>query len=359
MKNKKILILIIIIIIIISYAINTGIKIYNWQTIVKDMINNSPSKILDNDGNIIAEIGNNKNIDNVPITSIPKNLKNAYISIEDQRFYSHHGIDIKRTSYAIFSYIKHLGSSSFGGSTLTQQLVKNLTGDNTSKISRKFQEWIRAISLEKVLSKEEILEAYLNIIYVGPNIYGVSLGSNYYFDKDVSKLSLAECAFLAGINNSPNSYNPFNKDVNNTEKINNRTKTVLYKMNELGYIGSEEYSDACAEVDNGLNFKNGKLKNSTKSKIYSYHSDALISQIISELSTKKNISKEFANNYLEMAGLNIYSTQNSNIQSIIEKEFINKKYILKSSNDSETTSQAAMIVINNNTGYVVRMCTVV
>lgn len=355
MKNKKTIITIIIIIIIL-YAINTGFKIYNWQTIAKEMINNSPSIVLDTDENIIAEIGNNKNTKNISIDSIPKNLINAYISIEDQRFYSHHGIDIKRTSSAIFSYIRHLGSSSFGGSTITQQLVKNLTGDSSSKISRKLSEWIKAVALEGTLSKNEILEAYLNIIYVGPNIYGVSLGSEYYFNKDISKLDLAECAFLAGINNSPNSYNPFNKNVDNSEKIRKRVKTVLYKMHELGYIQSQEYDDACLEVDSGLEFKNGNIKNDTKNEIYSYHTDALISQIILDISKNKKISESFANNYIEMAGLKIHSTQVSNIQDIMEKEFSSKKYLLESSLNPGTSSQAAMIIIDHSTGSVVRVC---
>ena len=355
MKSKKI-IFIIIIFVIILYAINTGFKIYKWQTMAKDMLNNSPSKVLDTDGNVIYEIGNNKNTKNISIKSIPNNLINAYISIEDQRFFSHHGIDIKRTSSAIFSYIKHLGSSSFGGSTITQQLVKNITGDNSSKISRKFSEWGRSLALESILSKDEILEAYFNIIYVGPNIYGVGLGSEYYFSKDISELDLAECAFLAGINNSPNSYNPFSKETDNSDKIKKRVKTVLYKMNELGYITSQEYDDACIEVDNGLNFKNGKINNNNKNTIPSYHTDALIAQVVEDVSKNKKISESFANNYLEMAGLTIYSTQNTKIQNIIEKEFSNSKYILKSVNTPDTTSQAAMIIMDHTTGNVVRLC---
>jgi penicillin-binding protein 1A len=132
-------------------------------------------------GNLIETIGDEKIKDNVSISDIPENLKNAYISIEDQRYYSHHGVDIKRTGAAILSYISHGGSSSFGGSTITQQLVKNLTGDSSSSVSRKIKEWIKAFELEIFCSKDEILESYFNIIYVGPNVYGVSARCSILF----------------------------------------------------------------------------------------------------------------------------------------------------------------------------------
>ena len=337
--------------IIIVLAIYCGIYIYKWQSIAKDMIYNTPSTVLDTDGEVIAELGNNKNTKNLALSEIPDNLKNAYISIEDQRFYSHFGVDLPRTSAAIISYIKNLGSSSFGGSSITQQLVKNLTGDSSSTITRKVNEWIKAFGLELILEKNEILQAYLNIIYVGPNIYGVGLGSNYYFDKDVSELNLAECAFLAGINNSPNSYNPFGEK-DNSEKIKTRTSTVLSKMLELNYISENDYNAALESVSKGLIFKQGKIESTSKNNIYSYHTDALINEITQDISKKKKISTEFATNYIEMAGLKIYSTQNSTIQSLIETELSKQKYIIKSKNDSTAHAQAAMVVINHSNGQV-------
>ena len=355
-KKFKLLkfIIIFIIILIVFSAIKTGIYISSWQKLATDMISNTSSIVLDTDGKTIAEIGNSKIRSNISMSEMPNYLKNAYISIEDQRFYKHSGVDLPRTSAAIFSYIKNLGSSSFGGSSITQQLVKNLTGNNSSKITRKINEWIKAFALENVLEKDEILEAYLNIIYVGPNIYGVEMGAKYYFNKSVSDLSLAECAFLAGINNAPNSYNPFSEK-NNSEKISNRTKTVLNKMLELEYITNEECETAKSEIDKGLKFKKGNLDKETSSGIYSYHTDALITEIISDISKQKNISEDFAENYLEMAGLKIYSTQNSDIQNTIEKEFSKSKYKLKSKNDSSVTAQGAMVIIDHKTGIVVRM----
>lgn len=349
-KILKILIILFIIILIIL-GIRAGIYAYKWQLLAKSMIINEPSIVYDTNENIIAKIGSEKNQKNVSLSELPEYLPNAYVAIEDQRFYKHSGIDLKRTSAAIFSYIfKHNGSS-FGGSTITQQLVKNLTGDNSSTIYRKISEWIRAYELEFVLSKEEILESYLNIIYVGPNIYGVEMGSEYYFNKSSSKLSLAESAFLAGINNAPNSYNPFGEK-DNSEKISKRTKTVLNKMLELQYIDENEYKEAILEIDKGLNFKKGTMQNNNDG-IYSYHTDALLSELISDISKKENISTNFATNYIYMSGSKIYSTQNSSIQKEIEKEFTNKNYILQSKKDTKSTSQAAMIIIDHSTGYVV------
>ncbi len=352
-KKKKIVkrFLLLLFIIIIALGIWLGISMHSWQSIAKEMIKNRPSTVLDSDGNIIAELGSEKIHKNITFSEIPDNLKNAYISIEDQRFYKHHGVDMKRTLAAIGSYVIHFGSSSFGGSTITQQLVKNITGDSSDSISRKISEWIKAFELEICTSKEEILGTYLNIIYVGPNIYGVEMGSKYYFDKSVSNLSLAECAFLAGLNHSPNSYNPF-VGKNNSEKIVSRTKTVLYKMLELGYITQEDYDEAIAEVEQGLKFTKGEAKSESNS-IYSYHTDAVISELISTLSKKKHISESFATNYLNMSDLTIFSTQNSTIQDNIEKEFLNGKFILKSSKSDDITSQAAMIIVNQYNGQVV------
>ena len=190
-------------------------------------------------------------------------------------------------------------------------MVKNLTGDSSDSIIRKVKEWWKAWQLETCLSKEEILEGYLNVIYVGPSIYGVEAGARYYFNKSVSNLSLAECAFLAGINHSPNSYNPFT-DEDNSQDIKDRTNTVLSKMLELGYITEAEEQSATAELESGLNFKKGEIESG--SGVYSYHTDALINEITEDIADKYNISETFATNYINMAGLTIHSTQDSSIR---------------------------------------------
>ena len=347
-KIKKIIITVIIIIIVIL-AIILGISAYNWKQITTDMFLNENSVIVDSDGNVIAELGSERKKIKIENEEVPENLKNAYVSIEDERYYKHHGVDIKRTGSAIINYVIHIGNSSFGGSTITQQLVKNLTGDNSGSISRKVKEWWKAYLLECYFSKEEILDMYLNIIYVGPNIYGVGAGSQYYFSKDVQNLTLAECAFLAGINNSPNSYNPFDDETDNTEKIKNRTITVLDKMLELEYITEDEYNTAVSEVNNGLRFRQGTVEASDG--IYSYHTDALINEIIQDIADKKNITEDFATNYLYLGGLTINSTQNSSIQDETETEFNKRQYHI-ASREGGDPAQAAMVIIDHKTGQV-------
>ena len=334
------------------FAIYRMVSYFSWRSLILPMMQNETSIIVDANGNVIEKIGAEKKQNNIKLSDIPDNLKNAYIDIEDERFYSHKGIDVKRTSAAIGSYIIHGGKSSFGGSTITQQLVKNLTGNDDNSIARKTEEWLKAIELESFSSKDDILESYLNIIYVAPNTYGVDMGAKYYFNKDVRDLSLAECAFLAGINNSPNSYNPFN-DKDNTDKIKKRTKTVLSKMLELKDISNDEYNNAVQEVENGLAFNNGDIQ-AENDGIYSYHTDALISEVVSEIADKKKIDTTFATNYLNMAGLTIYSTEDIQIQEKLETEYSQSKYVLTS--NSGSTSQSAMVVIDHSTGYVVRMC---
>lgn len=348
--NKKIkkIIIIIVVILILLLGIFLGVSSHNWKQITEEMFVNETSIVVDSEGKTIAKLGSERKKIKINNEDIPKNLKNAYVAIEDERFYKHHGVDIKRTASAIFSYIIHAGSSSYGGSTITQQLVKNITGDNTDSVVRKVKEWWKAYQLEWYFSKDEILGTYLNVIYVGPNIYGVEAGAKYYFNKSVQQLSLTECAFLAGINNSPNSYNPFGEK-DNKEKISKRTKIVLGKMKELGYINEEEYNNAISEVEKGLNFKKGNIE--SEGAIYSYHTDALVTEVISDISKKKNINETFATNYLYMAGLTINSTQNDNIQKQTEKEFQKSKYSIASKQGGDP-SQAAMVIIDHKTGQV-------
>ena len=344
-KILKFAIILLIIFAIIRYII----AIYRWRLLAKDMLLNQTSIVLDIDENKIATLGGYKKKIALSSDEIQDNIKNAYVAIEDERFYKHHGVDAKRTGSAIVSYITHFGKSGFGGSTITQQLVKNMTGDNSEKATRKVKEWWRAWELESCSSKDDILTAYLNMIYTGPDIYGIEAGSVYYFNKSSKDLTLEECAFLAGINNSPNSYNPFTEE-DNSELIKKRTKTVLNKMNDLDYISDKEYKEAIERLEQGLNFEKGELESETS--VYSYHTDAAINEITEEISKKYNISYQFATNYLENAGLTIYSTQDTEIQKELETEFEKEKYILDSE-ISDAHSQAAMVIIDHSQGYVV------
>lgn len=345
-KRKLIFVLVILVILLIMFLIS----LFKWNRIMKDVITCKNSVVVDSSGNVIAVLGESRIQETVSLDKIPNNLVHAYVAIEDKNFYKHNGINVKRTVGAIGSYVIHRGSANYGGSTITQQLVKNVTGENESKISRKIVEWDRAIMTEMVLSKDEIMQTYLNIIYVGPNVYGVQMGAKYYFNKDVSELDLAECAYLAGLNHSPNSYNPFGQN-DNSEKIKNRSKLVLKVMLEENYINNDEYQKAVKEIDDGLKFKKGDVK-PKGSGVYSYMVDATISEAVSDLEKEKNMSTSFATNYLYYSGLTIYSTQNSDIQKNIEDEFAKSKYMVKSEKNAEITAQAAMVVIDHENGQV-------
>lgn len=194
------------------------------------------SVIVDSNGGIIANLSGDEKRKIITLEDMADYLPKAYVAIEDERFYKHSGVDFKRTAGAIIHTV--FGKSSYGGSTITQQLVKNITKDKEDSglegIFRKIKEWAKAYQVERMISKDQILELYLNILFVGSsNLHGVELGAQYYFNKSAKDLDLAECAFMAGINSSPNAYDPFDETKDVTEKIKKKTKTVLAKMKEL------------------------------------------------------------------------------------------------------------------------------
>ena len=355
---KTILTLIFIVVILGLSA--SGFVAYKVYEIVKDSklsendlaIKYENSVIRDINGNEIGVLNGNENRISITLEDMPEYLPKAFVSIEDERFYEHKGVDIKRTLKATYTYIKNKGSSPFGGSTITQQLVKNLTQEKEDTWQRKVREMSRAYYVEKELSKEKILELYLNLIFLGDTVYGVEQGSNYYFNKPAKDLSLAESAFLAGINHSPNSYNPFvenNETVLQTIEL--RTKTVLAKMHELGYIeNEEEYNNAIIEVENGLRFEKG----AAPQVVFSYHTDAAINQIIKQLQKKNDWTYKQAQLYLFSGGFTIYTTEDPDKQAIMQEEFNNEKYHTADYDDNGNLqpSQASMVLIDHKTGYV-------
>ena len=323
----------------------------------KDLvIGTSNSIVLDKNGNEIANLSKDEKRKVVSLDEMSEYLPKAYVAIEDKRFYEHSGVDLRRTAGAILNTVLK-GNSSYGGSTITQQLVKNITGDKNSSgiagITRKVKEWAKAFQVERMISKQQILELYLNILFVGGrDIHGVELGAQYYFDKSAKDLDLAECAFLAGINSSPNSYNPFNVEEENKEKVDNKIKnkvlTVLKEMKDQGYVTNEEdYNQAVAKAEAGMPFKEGYVE---KSVDYSYHTDATLKQIIDQVMEEKGVSREFAEKYVYSSGLTIYSTEDKEIQDRIEKEFSNEKYIRKNKDGAQT--QAGMVILDHKTGNV-------
>lgn len=359
----KILLVMIVILLVIGAGVIIGLMCGVWgddfKIDISELVLSENSTIVDTDGNVLAVLTGDENRKIVTLEEMSPYLPKAYVSIEDERFEKHHGVDIKRTGAAVLSFITHGGhSTAGGGSTITQQLVKNVTQDKESSgidgVLRKIKEWTKAYQVENVLSKDQILELYLNLIFVGgkQDNRGVEIASEYYFNKTAKDLTIAQCAFLAGINHSPNRYNPYmGKDV--TENVEKRTKTVLGQMKKFEYITQEEYDGAVAEVEAGFNFENG-----AKGNIYSSHTDALINQLIKQIMEEKQISENAAKTYLYSSGLKIYSTQVSSIQNVMENEAKNKKYnltskITKDENGVGVLAQGAAVVIDQSTGYVV------
>lgn len=366
----KIILVLVILLTIVAAGIVVGMIYCGWGDdfeIKKEelVISESNSVVLDNDGNVVAELSGGENRKIITLSDMAEYLPKAYVAIEDERFYEHKGVDLKRTGAAIFTFITHAGSSSYGGSSITQQLVKNITKEDEDTgiegITRKIKEWAKAYQIEKMLSKDQILELYLNIIFVGGKNSGVEVGARYYFNKSASELDLVECAFLAGINKGPNLYNPYgekgyNENEEKKEKINKRTKVVIQKMFDLGYITQEEKDEAFEKINNGIVFTKG-MDNSS---IYSYHTDATIAKVIDDVAESKNISKALATTYVYSSGLTIYSTQNTELQNQMNEVMLDngEKYMKDSKkgtdeNGNQITSQAAMTIIDNETGYVV------
>jgi len=255
-------------------------------------------------------------------SGIPKKLADAFVAIEDKRFFEHEGIDWKRTMGAFINEFVPIYSSRQGGSTITQQLVKNLTDDRSQKASRKVREIMRARYLEGKYSKDTILECYLNTIPMGHGTYGVEVAANYYFGKSVKDLTIAECASLAAITKSPSYYAPDTYPESNKERRN----SVLYEMYDQGYITEEEYEEAKnTEVtvtadERVLNQNN----------INSYFVDALITQVSEDLAEEYGYEQSHANNMFYNSGYKIYATVDTKMQEIAESVFLDtKSYAIK------------------------------
>lgn len=272
---------------------------------------------------------------------IPQDMFDAFVAIEDERFYKHHGFDLKRTAKATMNYIFNR-SSAYGGSTINQQIVKNITGKKEATPQRKILEIFRAIDMDLKLEKQQILEIYANTIYLSQGCYGVKTAAEKYFGKDVSELTLAECASIAGITQYPTYYDPLQNPENNKKK----QELVLSKMLELGYINQEEHDEAVAQ---DLVFYNNTVEGITSN--HSYFTEQIINDVLRDLQEKKNLSKEIAIKMIYSGGLQIYSTVDPVVQDKINEVYSNPaKHILYNETDP---IQSAMVVINQSTGEVV------
>ncbi len=279
----------------------------------------------------------------VPYTKIPENLVNAFIAIEDQRFWNHNGIDWIRTAGAVINYIIPFNEKQGGGSTITQQTIKNLTDDKDYTPQRKIQEILRAINLEKKLDKTEILELYLNNIYLSQNCYGVQAAAYTYFNKDVSELSLIECVSIASITNSPTKYDPVQNPDNNAY----RRDVILEEMLEEGYITEEEFNNAYTQ-ELTLDYQ-GRASDPALSS-NSWYTDQVMVEVANALCEEKGYSLEVAYNLIYTGGLQIITLQDPTVQSTLEAIYANESSFPKTNNAVQPQSSA--VVIDPATGDV-------
>ncbi len=274
----------------------------------------------------------------VSYSDIPTTLINAYIAIEDQRFWEHNGVDTKRTLSAIYNFFIPSGSS-YGGSTLTQQLIKNVSGENQDTIQRKIQEIFRALNVEKKYDKTEILEMYLNTIYLSENCYGVRAAAEEYFGKSLSELTLNECAALAAIGKSPIKYDPLINPQFNLERRN----LVLREMLRQGMITQEEYDEV---YDSPLVLANDEDYTYTET-IHSYYIDAVIDDVIADLMEAYGYDEKTASIKLYSGGLQIITCLDPTIQEILETVYCDESYWLATTG---IQAQSAMCVMDPETG---------
>ncbi len=321
-------------------AVSTEIHDMN----INELALNHASYIMytDDAGNEVQleQIKTSVNREWVASEDISDNLKNAAVAIEDQRFYKHHGVDIKRTMGATVKFVLSkigIGDSSYGGSTITQQVIKNITNETDKSATRKVKEMMRAIAIEKQLEKDEILTMYLNIAFFANNCYGVEAAAKMYFGKSADEVNIQEAATIVGITQYPTRFDPYANPDNAIEKRNR----VIGKMLELGMITEEEHDKA---VKSSLKLV-GK-KGSGSGKVSSYFVDQVTSDVIADLQAKKGYSKDFAEQQLTNGGLKIYSTVDPKIQKIMENVFED------TANFPNSSAESAMVIIDPYTGAV-------
>ena len=278
----------------------------------------------------------------VKYEDIPKNLIHACIAIEDKRFEDHQGVDWVTTLKACVKMF--LGRGEAGGSTITQQLVKNITGRDEVTVRRKLVEIFSALELEKKYTKKQIMELYLNVIALGENCEGVESASQVYFGKSVSELDLAECAALIGITNNPSIYDPYI----NADKNKERQVIILDQMLEQKYITQEQHDTAVAEE---LVLHNASGEAPGDEDYYSYFEDQVINDVVRDLSEKTGYDQTIVRKMLMTGGYKIYSTLNPDVQAAVEEVYQNLDNIPKTASSQQL--QSGIVIIDNKTGDVV------
>ena len=324
-----------ILIVLLVLIIGAGIfAFFQVRTILKKAPEISPAQFIPSEAATYIYDADGKreqkltlpeaNRDLVSIKDIPKDLQHAVVAIEDERFYKHNGVDPKGIARAL---VKGLTSGHFseGASTITQQLLKNSVFPDWMKettfrqrLERKIQEQFLALKLEKMLTKEQILEDYLNTINLGAGCYGVQSAAYRYFGVPVSELSLSESTVIAGITQNPTAYNP----ITNPEKNKKRRTEVLDAMLRQGYISQSQYASALAD-DVYARIQDNESKVDTTSTIYTFYQDALIDQVMQDLEEQKGYTHQQAYKAVYSGGLRIYSAQDDDMQKICDEEFEN------------------------------------
>lgn len=322
---------------------------------VKDL--DQASQLFDSNGNFMDEVLTAEKRYVISLDEMPLNLRNAFIAIEDERFYEHSGIDIQRIISAIITDIKKIinkESGLHGASTITQQVIKNNILTNEVSVTRKIREIYLALELEKQMTKDDILQVYLNTIFVGGNAYGVEAGALQYFSKNVGDLTLAQAAFLAGSTQHPTKYYSSAANIESSQFYKNRTLTVLSKMLELGYINQEEHDLAANEVNTdqiGFNIK--KINDSYN---YEWFSRPVVEELTKDLKEVYGYSDEEVKLHLRNDGLKIYTTMDKELQDHSQDILDNATNYINLGEwvDENGVKQPQMssVVIDFNTGHV-------
>lgn len=277
---------------------------------------------------------------------IPTNLVYATVAIEDKRFFQHSGVDWLRSMKASANLFLG-GSSTYGASTVTQQLVKNLTNDNEVTVRRKLVEIFRALEMEKQYSKEDIMEWYLNTIYLGEQSYGVRTAAYTYFGKDVSELDLAECASLIAITNNPSIFDPYISEKTKA-KNKERQTDILYEMWQQGYITENEYQNAKNE-ELQFQYADSSSETGDNSDYYSYFVDQVIRDVVNDLANATGYDTEVINRMILGGGYQIYSTIDVDVQNAAEEVYEDLDNIPKTDSTYQQL-QSGIVIIDNETG---------
>jgi len=286
----------------------------------------------------LQRVQNNENRVWVDYDKIPQSVKDAAVAVEDKRFWQHSGIDLKRTVHAVINYLNPFATDMFGGSTITQQVVKNVTNDKEYDVGRKVREIFRAINLEKNYSKDQILETYLNTIALGNGQNGVQSAANLYFAKDVSELTPAEAASIIAITQNPTKWNPFSHPENNRD----RQLMILAMMHEQGFLSDDEYEAATAQK---MEFKRDEYVEKLDT-VQNWFIDTVYDEVLEDLVAQAGYTEAGAREALRTGGFRIFTTVDPELQSYLEEKYLTPETFPTIRN--EKYPESAFVILDYN-----------